>query len=654
MQDLKYTLERLANAAYGESLDFADLLQNLLATDFDSTHSYVKTHKLVLKQRCVTWISQLELNMLDWLKHAPLKGKQKAQIARHLAVSKALQELLDIVDKQSSSLRIWQASTRDLLCSLFAAGEGLRFAQESAEASDKSHAEDALDGLKAAELDRMRLRTYCDYIARIVSQIWAVGSRESGAIELSSSDIKAALEVASLADMAMHVLDCYSYKNFRVSVKDKHLTMHGHQSRFEEAKEWSGLRAVSSETLDSHELTQIIKKLESFGGSLEFKSETFGEFLGTGAGKQLLEKSHEAREYYSRILKRDVVEEIDLDLSLETRAGIFCVNDLLECWSLIVQLAICARVWLRKFQKEAVAVAKLSQLVSLFTESLGCASEQAERLVSQFSLDPSEANQDPFFRPLIRLDAQDLLLAATFAETSRFSRNLFTIAIREGKVNFSAKGLKPLKNLYQKFLDAGFEGLLNFQVKSGGQLVTDVDIAAAKDGFLFVGQTKVLIRPDTLYDDWKVLDNLRKAANQLQRSLEHLPTLRHQLGLAEGEFLVVPFLLTNVWDFTGATVEGFKVIDFSYLSMLLTGGEIWRVQFNPRPRREIRKLIAGKYPTGMELSKLLQKPIHEAMFQRPILKMHSLAVGEWTVTVPLDTGRVPKKMRTTWLAGFQS
>ena len=653
MKDYKHTLERLADEAYGESLDFAILLQSLLATDFDSTLSYVKAHKLVLKQRSVTWISQLELNMLPWLEHASLKGKQKAQFTRHLAVSKALQELLDIIDKQSSSLRIWQASTRDLLCSLFGAVENFRFAQENAEPGSKSQGEDALDGLKAAELDRMGLRTYCDYVARIVSQISAVGARETGAISLSSSDIKDALEVASLADMVLHVLNCYSYKNFRISAKDKHLTVHGHHSRFEEAKEWSSLRSVSSEMLDSNRLRQIIKKLENFAGSLKFESETFGEFLGTEAGKQLLEKSREARECYCGILKRDVVDEIDLDLSLETRAGTFCVDDLLECWSLLVQLAICARVWLRKFQKETVAVVKLSKLVSLFVESLGCASEQAERLVSQFSLDSSEVNQDPFFRPLIRLDAQDLLLAATFVETSRFSRNLFTIAIREGKVNFSAKGLKPLKNLHQKFVDAGFDALLNFPVKTGGQLVTDVDIAAAKDGFLFVGQTKVLIRPDTMYDDWKVLDNLRKAADQLEKSLEHLPTLRDQLGLAEGEFFVVPFLLTNVWDFTGTTVDGFKVIDFSYLSMLLTGGEIWKVQFNPVQRREIRKLIAGKYPTGVELSKLLQKPIHEAMFERPVLEMRSLAVGEWTLTVPLDTGRVPTKMRTTWLPGEQ-
>jgi hypothetical protein len=653
MQHLKCVLERLADAARGESLDFAKLLQRLLVTDFDATLSHVKTQKLMLKQRSVAWVSQLEVDMLAWLEHASLKGKQKAQLTRHLAVSKAIQQLLDIIDKQSLSLRIWQASTRDLLCYLFASIEKRRFEQESAESRDESNGADQRNALKAAELGRRRLRTYCDYVARVVNQISAVGIREASAVSLSFADVRDAFEVALLDDLALHVLDCYTYKNFRLSIEGKHLTMHGQQSRFEDAHEWSSLRAVSSEALENYEITQILKKLEDLARGLTFESATFGDFLQTEAGKQLLEASQDARDWYFRLLRRDVADEIDLELSLETSSGTFRADDLLRSWSLLVQLAICARMWLRKCGTDAVPVLKLPQMVSLFAASLSSTNEQAERLVLQFSLDPCERNQDPFFRPLIKLDAEDLLIAATFVETSRYSRNLFTIAIREGKVNFSAKGLKPLKNLHQKFLDAGFDALLNFPVRTEGRLATDVDIAAAKDGFLFVAQTKVLIRPDTVYDEWKVLDNLRKAADQLKTSLKHVSTLRDQLGLAEGEFLVVPFLLTNLWNFTGATVDGFKVIDFSYLSMLLKGGEVWEVHFNPVPRRKIHKLIAGRHPTGEELSRLLQRPIHEAMFEKPRLEMRSFEVGEWTVSVPVDIGKIPAKMRTASPGGSQ-
>lgn len=646
MEDSRRALEKLSRAALGEPSDFAKLLQNQLVTDFERTLYQIKTQKLILKRRSSAWISGLELNMRDWLARASLKGKQKAQLTRHLTVCKAIQELFETIDRQSCTLRIWQASTRELLRALFASVEALHSEQEARLSGHELEEDDPHAALKVSELLRMELRHHCDYVARIVSQISAIGIREAGGVELSPSDIREAISVAALGDLVMHILDCYSYKNFRVSVEDKHVTLRGIQSRFEEAHTWSSLRDRSSGMLDGHKLHLTLGKLERFALTLPCDSRTFGDFLQSGAGKQIVKASQEVRSEYARILEREVADEIDLDLMLSTRSGIFRARELLECWSLLFQLATCARIWCRTFRKEGIATLPVAQLAAMFSASLACSTRQAERLVSQFSLEPSRRNEDPFFRPLIKLDSQECLIAATFIETGRFSRNLFAIAIREGRVNFSAKGLKPLKSIHQKFLRAGFDTVLNFPIRAEGKFITDIDIAATKDGFLFVGQTKVLLRPDTLYDSWKALDSLRKAANQLRTSLQNLTSLQDRLGLIEGEFLVVPFLLTNIWDYSGATVEGFKVTDFSHLSVLLTGGEIWRVQFRPVPTREVYKLIRGAYPTGEELARLLQKPIHEVMFEKPKLEMHSLVVGDTTVTVLIDTARVPRTKPT--------
>jgi hypothetical protein len=138
---------------------------------------------------------------------------------------------------------------------------------------------------------------------------------------------------------------------------------------------------------------------------------------------------------------------------------------------------------------------------------------------------------------------------------------LFTIAIREGRVDFSPKGLKPLQDLGGLLTEAGYQVVLNFPLRSSGGLITDVDIAAAKEGYLFVGQTKVLIHPDSAYDEWKVLENLKRAAQQLTKSIDHIQPLRDHLGFSDGSLQVVPFLLTNVWHYTGSTVNGFKVVD---------------------------------------------------------------------------------------------
>lgn len=654
MPDVKKSLRELQRLATGDSSEFTRLLQRLLATDFEATFFHVKAQKLLLRRRSSAWISSLDMDMRHWLASAPLKGKQKAQVTRHLAICQAIQELLDIVDKQSRGLRIWQASTESLLRALFASVEELRLTQDARLHERELRTGDSRDALKATELIRMELRTHCDYVSRVVSQISIGGVREAGDAELAQADLREALSIAGLADLLMHVLDCYTYKNFRISIQDKHLTMHGVQTRFEGALTWSSLRERSSELLDSYPVAMLLKKLDGDARGIACDCETFADFLQSNAGQKLIEASHSVRGEYLRILEREVLDEIDLELTINTTSGTFGVRELLNCWSLLFQIATCARIWSHVFQKETVATLPLSQLLSLVVVCLGCTNEQAKRLISQFCLCPSNRNEDPFFRPLIKLDQETCLIAASFIETGRFSRNLFSIAIREGKVDFSSKGLKPLKNAFQKFVDAGFEAVLNFPVTEGGRVATDIDIAAAKDGFLFLGQTKVLIRPDTLYEGWKALESLKKAASQLRTSLRHTSKVSERLGLVEGEFLIVPFILTNIWNYTGATVDGFKVIDFSYLSMLLTGGETWAVRFEPVPSRQIRKVITGKYPTGEELSTLIRKPIHEQMFEKPEIIMRSVQVEDWRVTIPMDTGKVPATISHPWFDSIRS
>lgn len=238
-------IEQLRDSALGGPSNFSTQLQKLLVEDFDATFSYVKTQKLVFRQRSSAWISGLELEMRDWLKQAPLKGKQKARFARYVMVCNAIQQLLETIDEVSSNLGIWQASTRDLLRSLFESVEDLRLEQESREVGHKFEPEDTLGPLKGIEFVRMELRSYCDYVTRIVNQVPHAGIRQTGLIKPSSSDIREALTVAALDDLVLHILDCYTYKNFRVSVEGKQLKMHALKSRFEEAFTWSSLRARS-------------------------------------------------------------------------------------------------------------------------------------------------------------------------------------------------------------------------------------------------------------------------------------------------------------------------------------------------------------------------------------------------------------------------
>jgi hypothetical protein len=654
VMDFGRAFEQLRDAAGREPSEFAKLLQRWLVDDFDRTFDCVKVQKLLLKRRSSAWISDFEKEMDSWLARAALKGKQKARVRRHISVCAAIQEVLETIDRSAAALRIWQASTEDLLRSLFSWVESHRFEEDDG-VKEKMASEDtlaALPALKQMELSEKALRSSCDYATRVLNQTSHRGLKQIGTIELSPPDIEDALVVAALADLLLHILDCYTYKNFRVSVGANRLELHGVRSQLEEAQAWSFLRSGSRRLVDVHASPLRIKEVEKLAQGLSCDSESFADFLESDAGLKIFQALQPHRREQVRMFKRDVSDLIDLDFLLRTRAGTFRTEELIECWSLLCQIASCAYLWRRVFRRIKPPVLPLSNLSLIIQFSLRSSTEQSVRLASQFLLDPSERNQDPFFRPLIKLNEAECLVAETFIETSRFSRNLFTIAIREGQVDFSAKGLKPLQGLQREFLAAGYKALLNIPLATPEGPVTDVDIAAAKDGFLFVGQTKVLINPDTVYDGWRVLESLRRAAEQLGRSLPYVSVLAERFGLDEGEFVVVPFLLTNVWDFTGATVKSFKVVDFSYLSLLLTGGEIWNVQFEPVPTREIHKLIEGRYPTGAELSRLLLRPIHEAMFQKPKLERLSFTVGEWTVTMPVDVSKASDEdmlsRMTTW------
>lgn len=119
MQEHKPIREQLCDAALGEPAEFANIMHGALTADFESMYLYVKTQKLVFRRRSSRWIYELAVLTRRWLDAAPLKGKQKAQLNRHLTVCMAIQELFEIIDAQSSQLRIWQASSEDILRSLF-------------------------------------------------------------------------------------------------------------------------------------------------------------------------------------------------------------------------------------------------------------------------------------------------------------------------------------------------------------------------------------------------------------------------------------------------------------------------------------------------------------------------------------------------------
>jgi hypothetical protein len=393
-------LDELRDAARGDPSKFAKLLQKLLATDFDLVFEYVKTQKLLHKQRSCSWISEAEREIQNWLPRAALKGKKRSQLARHFAFCRAIQAMLDIVDRRSQSLKIWQASSETLLRGLFSLVEDQREKMESRITDGKEASEGISRSLRGAEEERREVRNYCDWVGRIVNQISLIGVRESGDAAISSDDIAEALQMAAMTDMVLTVLDCYSYKNFPGSIRGKEIELGGIRSKTQQALSWSTLRERSRNIIDSYAIAKNIEEARNLAMALGAEEEPFEVFIEHADGAKIFKHLQTSREQMARMLRREVGELIDLDFTLHTPSGRFEADELLQFWSLLFQVANCASIWRRVRWKGGTPSISRVKLASLAVALLGCTASRAESLVSQFLLDPRERNQDPFFRRL--------------------------------------------------------------------------------------------------------------------------------------------------------------------------------------------------------------------------------------------------------------
>jgi hypothetical protein len=196
--------------------------------------------------------------------------------------------------------------------------------------------------------------------------------------------------------------------------------------------------------------------------------------------------------------------------------------------------------------------------------------------------------------------------------------------------------------LEQCFKDAGFLALANFSVKVNHREITDIDLVAYKDGYLFLGQCKIVIEPDSMYDAWKAEQKLDFAATQLDACVAHLDDVRSELFNRLGlrgmkEAYVVPFILTNTRQFTERQFHGHPVVDVAYVRFLLGGA---RASIIGTSAGQIglgtgRSYIKGQYPTGQELGTLFKETIHKVQ-KREVAYHHVLRkVGDRKIHVPV-------------------
>jgi hypothetical protein len=648
-RDLK-ELRRLASSR-GEELNFCRLVEKVLLTSFDEAFVFLKTQKLMVKSRDCAVIRRMCDELTLWLRSAPLSGKRRATLKRHLEVCYRIQQLYSSIDEEALGLSIWGCSQTQLAIVL------LESVEQCYELCTDEAAKRKWEGLNVWEaLDSSRsltatLRNYCDVTLTIIARV-ALQCPKDGKDFDDGADLRRAVALGSTYDDLSTMVDHYTYNRWRASITGSDIQFHPTFDDFDRARQWCAQRTEAA----NHRLRDAvtaeylrIRGLAKQKVSAASIPARFDDFLQSEIGQTVRLHANELRKLMARFLAGKVSEVFELEAHMRTKAGVFQISDMVSGWSAIWVLAIYARIWnsVRVVDGEfrggfcgRVPVMRFGTLDEFLRNEVSFTQAVAESFRMQFTADLDvPSSLDLFYRPLLRVSDDECALAISFAETSRFDRNLFRIALRDSDMDISKRGFKPLAKIEATFHKMGFQARSNVPLLSGGKVLTDADMLAYKDGLIFVGQVKIVIDADSVYETWQVEQKLRAAAEQLRRTIAIVENLGENLltevGLPSLNALplrgIVPFLLTNDWHFTGSRIDGYSIIDISYLMLIL---EQAAVRFGTRDRPVELRFVKGDVPTADELKELIEHPIHRGMFRRPEVHFVTRSAGTLSFSVP--------------------
>jgi hypothetical protein len=645
------TLKTLASRKESTE-EFCRFAQKLLVADFDKTYGYIKLQKILMKSRDQAAVEVLSANFRRWVSTAPISGKRRATLKRHLEVCLRVQELYSAIRRAADELTIWNCGRHELALRVL---DVVEQSYNTTLRQGRSRNWEGLDPWQVLDSSRALtgyLRASCDLALLILAEI-ALRCPLEGDRFNHAEDLKRAFELASLSDELSLVFDHYTYHRWRATTDDTAITFLPAFDQYDHARQWCAQRVEASipgfrqfVTEQEYEIKKRVQSLSFFKAS----EKDFNTFLLSESGHALRREMRPLKEGHLSFISHRVSEVFDLATDMEMKSGTFRVSELLSGWAAVWELSLCARMWNDICSKERdpedsgfgwVPILQLDILDEFLQAEANFSKSTCANFRNQLTADLSTPSTlDLFYRPFLTLTSNQLAFAISYAETSRIDRNIFEIALRESDMDVSERGFKPLAKVRESLARNKFSSSTNFPLLCGGAIATDADLLAYKDDHLFVAQVKIVIEADSSYETWQVEQKLKTAASQLSRTLfqmsqpQNAERVAFKLGLARPAAfkIVVPFLLTNDWHFTGVRINGFSVIDLSYLDLILNEGEILVGTMN-----QLKKIrfLRGEIPTAAELRELIEEPLHRAMFKKPQVYFVKRSVGELSYSIPV-------------------
>ena len=239
-------------------------------------------------------------------------------------------------------------------------------------------------------------------------------------------------------------------------------------------------------------------------------------------------------------------------------------------------------------------------------------------------------DHDIFSSPLFPTnDGSYLILTCAFISGNPV-RSIFRL-LSHDEIDIGFKGISSEKNLENIFSRMGFKCLTGYKYQDSlGE--GEIDCIAFKENIFFVCESKNIVPNESTNDRFRTLDLFeKKASKQANRGSRfinsHLSKICEQFSikvLNNGSVRVYPFIITNLFGFTGLVINGVHVCDFSALERFAQDKYVYRMR---RGEKEINKvpvheLYKGDEPTANDLLNQLHKPF-QLEYERKKLKIVS-------------------------------
>jgi len=640
-------LSALKKLASPSSLDeFAADLTECLQVSFAQTMEFMLTQKLLMKFRSIEAVQSLRSRILA----VPLLlgTDERADLLNHFDVCEFVQSAFALIDERTASLGLSSIHPDIVAMSVLHSLEAHLVAVErgfiaSLPASD--HVRHLDDMLPRMSVVNRSLREAQDAALLILNAPLSKEGTVRG-LQIEEGQFMELVELAGEYDFVRTAFDQYSYHGFSGRTQRRSLVLRRDD---DDQRDLCWIYAAHRMANDdqARRLPFALREGELRESLRQQGMERdFWAFYENPSNAESVRQAKLIRDGIRSHIEQAVSKHFDLSASFRTQHGSFTFAQVIRGWSVIYGAANLARIRNLASPEDDrhwpfLISASHERLLGLMREEFSSEPGTPEQIVAQFtSRVASTSHIDLFYRPLLQLTTDEYVIAPSFVTASRFDRNVFTIAVTESDLNQKEKGSVPVRRAVEEFRAANFKAISDFAATVGGCVVTDIDIAAYKHGHLFLGQAKVVIDPDSLYDRWKVLGKLGTAAGQLDETLRNLPSfvdeLMSRLGISERPAVVVPFIITSSWQFTGIRVSSYPVIDFDHLTFLLTGARLISIQAS---RKEViiddaESYIKGRLPTGAELERLILDPIPKEKIPEGVRRLKLRKIGPYKIHVP--------------------